>query len=107
MATIRLPRYYIGKPCGMQEIPAGVYDVDDPRLFGLASYLVENGHASVASIDVDFGSAFAFPAPIPSADSVAVNVTATNSDSFAVADEKPLTKAQQKAAAKAAKAEQG
>lgn len=107
MATIRLSRYYIGKPCGMQEIPAGVYDVDDPRLFGIASYLVENGHATVESIDVDFGSAFAFPAPSISTDSLALNLTANNDDSFAVADEKPLTKAQLKAAAKAAKAEQG
>lgn len=42
---IELKKAYIGKPSNSQVIEAGVYNSDDPRLFGLADYLVANGHS--------------------------------------------------------------
>jgi hypothetical protein len=38
---------YRGRPSKELEIQPGEYDADDPRLFGLADYLVTNGHAIV------------------------------------------------------------
>lgn len=42
---IHLLRSYRGKLTGEKVIPPGHYDDSDPRIFGLAAYLVENGHA--------------------------------------------------------------
>lgn len=36
---------YGGQPTGGQRIEAGTYADTDPALFGLADYLVANGHA--------------------------------------------------------------
>lgn len=38
---------YGGRNTNERRIPPGVYEADDERLFGLADYLVENGHAVV------------------------------------------------------------
>lgn len=42
---INLLRNYGGWNTHEQRIEPGVYDADDGRLFGLAAYLIENGHA--------------------------------------------------------------
>lgn len=42
---------YRGARTGLQIIPKGEYDADDPQLYGLAQYLVENGHARVTEDD--------------------------------------------------------
>lgn len=44
---IQVKRSFSGRITGEQWIAAGEYDVDDPALFGLAAYLVENGFAAV------------------------------------------------------------
>lgn len=46
---IKVLTIYRGRPSKEQEIQPGEYDADDPRLFGLAAYLVKNGHAVVVS----------------------------------------------------------
>lgn len=43
--TIRVIHFYRGAPSGGRAIPGGEYSEDDPALFGLAEYLVQNGHA--------------------------------------------------------------
>lgn len=43
---LRLHTDYGGARTHEQRIAPGDYDADDERLFGLADYLVENGHAS-------------------------------------------------------------
>ena len=48
---IHLPNVYQGKLTNEQPIPPGNYAEDDQRLFGLADYLVANGHAVVISED--------------------------------------------------------
>jgi len=47
--NIHLRYYYRGKPSNDRLIPAGIYDENDPALFGLANYLVQNGHAVFVS----------------------------------------------------------
>lgn len=42
---IRVLHHYRGVPSDMKRIYPGEYAPDDPRLFGLADYLVSNGHA--------------------------------------------------------------
>ena len=42
---IHLTHSYQGKLTKEQPINPGVYRRDDPKLFGLATYLVDNGHA--------------------------------------------------------------
>jgi hypothetical protein len=48
--SIKVLYNYGGRPSNMRRIEPGVYAKDDPALFGLADYLVENGHA-VLSIE--------------------------------------------------------
>ncbi len=62
MAT-RVLSGYQGRPTNEQWIGPGVYENDDPRLFGRAMYLVENGHAvevdaepAAAPIVADYGT---------------------------------------------------
>lgn len=38
---------YQGRPSREQWIAPGIYAVDDPRLLGLADYLLANGHAAL------------------------------------------------------------
>ena len=45
MASIQLLHDYAGRRTNEDRVWAGVYDAADPRLYGLAEYLVENGHA--------------------------------------------------------------
>ena len=45
--TIRLTRVYQGRRTNEQPIFPGDYAEDDERLFGLAAYLLTNGHAEV------------------------------------------------------------
>lgn len=41
-----------------QYIPPGIYESDDPALFGLAQYLLDNGHAALeGTLDVPFEDA--------------------------------------------------
>lgn len=42
---IRVLNNYGGRNTKEQRILPGDYSEDDPRLFGLADYLIENGHA--------------------------------------------------------------
>ncbi len=58
---IRVLHSYRGTPTNERPIDAGDYAADDPRLFGLADYLVANGHAVV----VDDAAP---PAPAPQDD---------------------------------------
>jgi len=44
---IRVRYNYRGKPSQERVIEAGDYEDSDPRLFGLAQYLVKNGHAVI------------------------------------------------------------
>ncbi len=44
---IQLDHFYRGEPSHGQSIAPGEYEESDESLFGLASYLVENGHAVV------------------------------------------------------------
>lgn len=46
---IKVLNIYRGRPSKDLEIQPGEYDADDPRLFGLAAYLVANGHAVVVA----------------------------------------------------------
>jgi hypothetical protein len=45
MASIQLLHDFAGRLTREQRIWPGVYDADDPTIFGLADYLVANGHA--------------------------------------------------------------
>jgi hypothetical protein len=58
MRLINVHRNYTGVRSKEQWILAGNYSEDDPRLFGLADYLVANGHATVLQADgvVETGS---------------------------------------------------
>lgn len=47
--TIRLKRVYQGRPSNEQPIRPGDYNETDPRLFGLAHYLLQNGHAEIVA----------------------------------------------------------
>lgn len=49
MNHIEVLRWYTGVRTNEQPILAGIYAVDDERLFGLAEYLVKNGHARYAA----------------------------------------------------------
>lgn len=42
---IKLTDQYSGVPSGMKTIYPGEYEAEDPRVFGLAGYLVQTGHA--------------------------------------------------------------
>jgi hypothetical protein len=42
---------YGGRNTGEQRIKPGEYDADDPRVYGIADYLVANGHARVIAVD--------------------------------------------------------
>lgn len=46
---IKVLHSYRGRLTKELEIQPGEYDADDPRLFGLADYLVKNGHAVVVA----------------------------------------------------------
>lgn len=43
---IHLPNGYNGRLVQYQSVPPGDYADDDPRLFGIADYLVSNGFAT-------------------------------------------------------------
>lgn len=45
MKQITVLKNFGGKETQERRIQPGVYDVDSPALFGLAQYLVDNGHA--------------------------------------------------------------
>lgn len=45
MERIRVLHNWGGEPSAFRRVEAGEYDINDPRLFGLAEYLVTNGHA--------------------------------------------------------------
>lgn len=47
MRRIQLLQYYRGAPSGEIPIEPGIYDADDPRLFGLADYLVNDQRKAV------------------------------------------------------------
>lgn len=49
---IRVLHNYGGKPSGGRRILPGDYEASDERLFGLAQYLVDNGHAVITVSDV-------------------------------------------------------
>lgn len=51
---IRLPNYYKGLPSDFKPILPGDYDSDDPRLYGLADYLVKTGHAEALDAPLPF-----------------------------------------------------
>mgnify|MGYP000305380679 CR=1 FL=1 len=42
---------YRGYKTGLEIIKRGEYDADDPRVYGIADYLVTNGHARVIAVD--------------------------------------------------------
>lgn len=50
MAPIQLKEAYVGLPTGGQVIEPGVYADDDPRVYGLASYLIELGMAIAVDV---------------------------------------------------------
>jgi hypothetical protein len=45
LVYVRVLHDYGGTPTRERRIQPGVYLVDDPALFGIADYLVANGHA--------------------------------------------------------------
>lgn len=51
---IRVPDFYKGLPSDFKPIFPGDYDSEDPRLFGLAAYLVNTGHAEVLDAPLSF-----------------------------------------------------
>lgn len=53
MAVINVPFNYCGANTNGKAIVKGEYKADDPALFGLASYLVEHGHAKLVSGSLD------------------------------------------------------
>ncbi len=57
---IQVKRSFSGRLTAERWIVAGEYDVDDPALFGLAQYLVDNGFADV----VDGAVVNTPPAPV-------------------------------------------
>lgn len=68
---IRVHHNYGGKLTGEQRIEAGDYAADDARLFGLADYLVTNGHAAVIENEpppVETIEATVHPAAVESAE---------------------------------------
>lgn len=48
---IEVLRNFRGRMTGEQLIRPGIYDADDPRIYGIADYLVANGHARVIAVD--------------------------------------------------------
>ena len=48
MRLIRVLRNYGGHVTAERRIEPGLYPEDDPRLFGVGDYLIENGHAELA-----------------------------------------------------------
>lgn len=55
--TIRVLHNYGGRNTKEQRILPGEYAIDDPALFGVADYLVENGHAvAVQSVKPETGT---------------------------------------------------
>jgi hypothetical protein len=67
MSHIRLARYFRGRLTQEKLIPAGVYDEEDPRLMGLAEYLLETEHAVI----VDDGLPMGIDEPKPDTESKA------------------------------------
>ena len=51
--NVHVLKGYRGRPSNEQFIPPGVYSDDDERLFGLAAYLIENGHAIEIGIQTE------------------------------------------------------
>lgn len=51
--TIEVLHDYGGQPTQGRRILPGKYDYDDPALFGLAGYLVNNGHAVYVVSETD------------------------------------------------------
>jgi hypothetical protein len=51
MRQVRVWHNYQGMPSQNQTVVAGDYAPDDERLFGLADYLVKNGHAEWIGAD--------------------------------------------------------
>lgn len=56
---IRVPNYYRGLPSDFKPIYPGDYDSDDERLYGLADYLVQTGHAEALDAPLPFRKAMA------------------------------------------------
>lgn len=50
MRLIRVLHNYGGHVTAERRIEPGVYSEDDPRLFGVGDYLIENGHAELAGV---------------------------------------------------------
>lgn len=71
MTLIRVIHNYGGADTHDRRILPGIYEIGDPRLFGVAQILLEDGHA------VPFEVGAEAPAPTPSA---------VESDSFAVVE---------------------
>lgn len=71
MRMIRVFNNYGGRRTHEQRIPAGDYSEDDPRLFGLADYLIESGHA--AEVLYPASNDTAELEPVPSEEVQAVN----------------------------------
>lgn len=50
MRLVRVLHNYGGHVTNDRRIEPGLYSEDDPRLFGAADYLIENGHAELAGV---------------------------------------------------------
>lgn len=50
MRLVRVLHNYGGHVTNDRRIEPGLYSEDDPRLFGAADYLIENGHAELAGM---------------------------------------------------------
>lgn len=50
MHLVRVLHNYGGHVTNDRRIEPGLYSEDDPRLFGAADYLIENGHAELAGV---------------------------------------------------------
>jgi len=69
---IKLNSYYIGWKTNERKIAPGIYDVNDDAIFGIADYLIRNGHAVVVEED---GAASVQQVPKPKPRRVAVKKT--------------------------------
>lgn len=61
MRLIRVLHNFGGHVTAERRIEPGLYSEDDPRLFGVGDYLLENGHAELAGV---------LPDPEPVADEI-------------------------------------
>ncbi len=50
MRLVRVLHNYGGHVTNDRRIEPGLYSEDDPRLFGVGDYLIENGHAELAGV---------------------------------------------------------